>query len=153
MRLNGGAMCGERVLTMSKPKQVTTNTFGYMTPPSTPGLDALSNFKFQIDPSFGQTASDLKRRRSENRNHLTGAYVTPEMQREALMADDNDIAQQESDLRRQQHYDVNQQDFGRWLSIANLQRPDLVQKEQTQAQKGVDWAGLVNAGLGVASLF
>jgi len=136
---------------MSNPKQVATNSYGYKTPPSTPGLEALKDFKFEIDPSFGQIASDLKRRRTENRNRLTGPYVTPEMQREAAMADDNEISQREADLRRQQNYDVNQQEFGKLLSIANFEKPELVQEEQTQQTKGGFWKGLLNTGLQVGS--
>lgn len=137
---------------MAKPKQVSTAKYEYFTPPETGGMTALKGFNFEVDPTFGQASASLKRRRNEARNGLTGPYVSPEAQRNAALADENEIGMQEMEGRRQQNYDANQQQFGKLLSIAQLEKPELKQTSEEKQEKGGGWSTALNVGMQVAGM-
>lgn len=142
---------------MSKPKQVqtTTNTYGFFTPPKTAARDAVADFKFESDPSFGATFSNLKNKRRERRNALTSPYDTPEMRLQEDYAGDNEIAQNEAQGRRALSYDNNRMKYGQLMDVAGLDKPVFANTGGTSTgqEQGGFWRGLLDGGLGAGMSF
>lgn len=142
---------------MSKPKQTntTTTTYGFLTPPKTDANRALENFKFESDPSFGAAFSNIKNKRRERGNSLTGAYVTPEMRQQEEYAADSEVTQQEAQARRALSFDNNQQRYGQLKDVAQLDAPQLVKTggTETESTSGGFMRELAGHAIGIGSSF
>src|SRR5262249_37525405 len=104
----------------------TQNQFGYMTPPDTADIQALRGWNPTIDPGISYTFGRARQALKNQFENPLGANAPAAVRDAAQYAGENDIAQEEGQAYRQAYNDVNQQQQGKLLSLAQLTRPELV---------------------------
>jgi hypothetical protein len=129
---------------LSDKKQTTTqtqqsqqaNTYGYMTPGSTPDIDALRSQKFSVDPGLHAQYGNLRGQVDKAAHDPMGAAYDPHVAQQQREAARERLGQQESQAYRAGEYDVNRLNFSRNATVAGMTAPQLVQTGQSSTGSG-----------------
>lgn len=117
-------------------RNTTANTFTRLPGASSPDIDTLRNTKFDIDPGlsaeYGKARSDL----NKSFQQPLGAYLSPQVRDAQLRSGNERLNRDEAQAMRQGQYDVNNQKFGRDVTVAGLTAPPLVQAGSTSTGSG-----------------
>lgn len=129
---------------MSKKKQTTEqsstsqfqNTYDWRQVPDSPYTKMLSGWQPTTDPGVGYAFGNAKNQLTNSfANPLGGAY-TPQMRDSILRSSLSDLAMKESQAKSAAQYDVNNQNYAKLSTLANLTNPRLVQTGGTSSGTG-----------------
>lgn len=111
----------------SKQESSTTNTYGFMTPPSTPDVDAVRDWTPQIDPGISYSYARAKNALRNSFDNPLGADTPQAVKDAMLFQGEQDLGQQEAQTLREASNDVNDQELRKKLAVAGFTEPKLVQ--------------------------
>jgi hypothetical protein len=153
----GGGVIGKKKTTT---QQQQTNTYQYLTPPTTPAVTELQGMVQKgSDPSipfhFAQQREDL----ANSYMNPLGAATSPAVRDAANRVAGQRLGMAEQEAIKASNFNANNQAFGQQSTIAGLTSPQLVQtggtSSGTQTQSGGFWSGLlmqgINAGASVGA--
>lgn len=127
-------------LSDSKQKQtsnnVSTTSYDYKTPPTTPALTKLADTKFEVDPGLHAQYSSLRNRLKSGFNNPLGADYNPEVRDAIIRSGEENLGQQEAEAYRGGQFDANRLGYSRDTTVAGMSAPNLVQTGGTNAGTG-----------------
>jgi len=98
---------------------------------NTPDIDALRNYRAQVDPSISYRYGSALRRIKDTFQNPLGGYATPAMRDAVLRSNERELAQSAGQEFREGQFDVNRMDLGRLSGLAELTAPRTVQSNET----------------------
>lgn len=109
-----------------------------MTPPDTQDVQALRGWRPQVDPGISYTFGRARQALKNQFNNPLGADAPAAVRDAAFYAGENDIAQQEGQAYREAYNDVNQQEYQKLATLAQMTRPELVGLGSTSTYSGTN---------------
>lgn len=103
------------------------NTYGYMPGAQSPDIDALRDFKFNVDPSIASAFGSAKNRIANTFNSPTGGSYSPEMRDAMLRSSYRDLGQQQAETHSGAYNATQGQQFGAKAAVASMTAPKFVQ--------------------------
>ncbi len=98
---------------------------------NTPDIDALRNYKAQVDPSISHRYGSALRRIKDTFQNPLGGFATPAMKDAITRSNERELAQSAGQEFREGQFDVNRMDLGRLSGLAELTAPRTVQSNET----------------------
>lgn len=132
---------------MGKQKK-QTNTYGYQTPPETADINAAREWKPQSNPAIGYNFANARQRLRNTFNNPLGADTPAAVKDAIIYSGENDLAQQEGQMLREEGVDLNNQEWQKRFALAELTKPQLVQTGQSGPGLG---SSLISGGSQVAA--
>ena len=99
---------------------------------NTPDIDALRNYRAQVDPGISHRYGSALRRMKDSFNNPLGGYATPAMKDAIMRSNERELLQQAGQEFREGQSDVNRMDLGRLSGLAELTAPRTVTSNETQ---------------------
>ena len=107
--------------------QTQANTYGWQTPPSSPDVQAIRDFRPERDPTIPYNFAHERRRQDESFDDVLGGYSNANTRGAAHRTMSDELTQQEAHASRGAQYDVNNQRLAQLGTVADLTNPRLVQ--------------------------
>ena len=99
---------------------------------NTPDIDALRNYRAEIDPSISSRYGSALRRIKDTFQNPLGGYATPAMKDAIMRSNERELAQSAGQEFREGQFDANRMDLGRLSGLAELTAPRTVESNETQ---------------------
>lgn len=96
----------------------------------------LSEWQPTANPGVGYAFASAKSALGNSFANPAGGYTTPELRDRILRSGLSDLAMKESQARSAAQYDVNNQNYAKLSTLANLTNPRLVQTGGTSSGTG-----------------
>lgn len=140
-----------------KKKTTTTNTYQYLTPPSTPATTQLQSMVQPVTPDPTIPYSFARQREDYGNSFLNplGAYTSPAVREAANRIAGERLSQTQNVAQQASLAEAQQRAFGQQAAVAGMLQPQLVQSGGTTMQTiPFDWMSAlgVGANVGIAAM-
>jgi len=148
--LSGSGICYKK-----KKEQTQTNSYQYLTPPSTPAttqLQSMVQSPTQIDPSIPYSYGREREDYQNTFQNPLGAYTSPAVRDAAQRVMGERLSEGESAAEQSSRLASQGQAFGQQATVAGLTAPQLVQSGAISVtREPFDWLGAIGTGASVGA--
>ena len=140
----------------SKKKTTQTNSYSYIPHPGSADINALRNFKAEVNPTIPYRYAAAKEDLENSFHAPLGAATSPAARDAAARSASNRLRMDEAVDTAASYADANNANFGRQAAVAGMTSPQFAQTGgQTVQSTPFNWGGLLMNGIGgnVATAF